>query len=115
MPYVIGEPCIDFMDSSCTEVCPVDCIYQGERKLYINPGECIDCGACEPACPVDAITPAASVPSGQEVFVTDNARFFNEPLPGRDMAIGEPGGAADFGPVGVDTQLVAGYRSAERA
>ena len=56
MPYVIASPCIDVMDKSCTEECPVDCIYEGERKLYINPKECIDCGACEPVCPVEAIS-----------------------------------------------------------
>ena len=56
MPYVIGAACIDITDKSCIEECPVDCIYEGARKLYINPGECIDCGACEPVCPVEAIT-----------------------------------------------------------
>ncbi len=56
MPYVIASPCIDVTDKSCTEECPVDCIYEGDRKLYINPKECIDCGACEPVCPVEAIS-----------------------------------------------------------
>ena len=46
MPYFIAAPCIDVMDKSCIEECPVDCIYEGDRKLYINPRECIDCGAC---------------------------------------------------------------------
>ncbi|MDQ1663813.1 MAG: hypothetical protein QOJ68_3793, partial [Blastococcus sp.] len=54
MPYVIGAECIDVNDMSCVEECPVDCIYEGDRKLYINPKECIDCGACEPVCPVEA-------------------------------------------------------------
>ena len=60
MTYVITEPCIDVMDKSCVEVCPVDCIHFDEgddRMLYIDPDECIDCGACEPACPVSAIGP----------------------------------------------------------
>ncbi len=47
MPYVITEACIDLMDRSCVRECPVDCIYEGERQLYVNPLECIDCGACE--------------------------------------------------------------------
>ncbi|MDQ4008453.1 MAG: 4Fe-4S binding protein, partial [Actinomycetota bacterium] len=52
MTYVIMDGCIDVTDRSCIEECPVDCIYEGSRKLYIQPGECIDCGACEPVCPV---------------------------------------------------------------
>jgi NAD-dependent dihydropyrimidine dehydrogenase PreA subunit len=107
MTYVIADPCIDIMDRSCMEECPVDCIYEGERKLYINPIECIDCGACEPVCPVEAISQDRKVPEEQQEFITDNERFFNEPLPGRDEALGAPGGAADLGPVGADTELVA--------
>ena len=58
MTYYITQPCIDVMDQSCVDVCPVDCIHFEEgddRMLYIDPDECIDCGACEPACPVNAI------------------------------------------------------------
>ena len=55
MTYVIGEPCVDVLDRACVEECPVDCIYEGERMLYIHPDECVDCGACEPVCPVEAI------------------------------------------------------------
>ena len=55
MAYVITGQCIDELDGSCVDSCPVDCIYEGERKRYINPDECIDCGACLPECPVDAI------------------------------------------------------------
>ncbi|MFC4947323.1 ferredoxin [Pseudonocardia sp. GCM10023141] len=109
MPYVIAEACIDVMDRSCMDECPVDCIYEGARKLYINPLECIDCGACEPACPVEAITQDRAVEDGQDAFVDDNARFFALPLPGRAEAIGSPGGAAAVGPVAADTELVAGY------
>ena len=57
MTYIIAEPCIDVKDGSCVEVCPVDCIYEGEDQFYIHPDECIDCGACEPECPVQAIFP----------------------------------------------------------
>jgi ferredoxin len=65
MAYVIAEPCIDVLDQSCVSVCPVDCIHFEEgvdRKLYIDPNECIDCGACEPECPVNAIFPEESLP-----------------------------------------------------
>jgi NAD-dependent dihydropyrimidine dehydrogenase PreA subunit len=108
MPYVIADPCIDVMDKSCMEECPVDCIYEGERKLYINPKECIDCGACEPVCPVEAISQDRRVPEDLKEFVGDNARFFTVPLPGRDAPLGTPGGAHKTGPIGVDTELVAG-------
>jgi len=57
MGFVIGSNCIDVKDKSCIEECPVDCIYEGDRMLYIHPTECIDCGACEPVCPVEAIRP----------------------------------------------------------
>ena len=53
--YIIAEPCIDIKDLSCVDVCPVDCIHEFERILIIDPEECIDCGACEPECPVEAI------------------------------------------------------------
>ena len=65
MAYVIAEPCIDVLDVSCVSVCPVDCIHFDEgtdRKLFIDPNECIDCGACEPECPVNAIFPEESLP-----------------------------------------------------
>ena len=48
MTYVIGEACVDVLDRACVEECPVDCIYEGERMLYIHPDERVDCGACEP-------------------------------------------------------------------
>lgn len=106
MPYVIADPCIDVMDTACRDECPVDCIYEGARKLYINAAECIDCGACEPVCPVEAITQDRHVAAGSEAFVADNIRFFAEPLPGRGAPLGAPGGSHSVGPVGVDTELV---------
>ncbi|HWP02852.1 MAG TPA: ferredoxin family protein [Gemmatimonadaceae bacterium] len=80
MPYVITEACIGVKDKSCVDVCPVDCIYEGEQMLYIHPDECIDCGACEPECPVTAIFPEEDVPAhlrhyiqiNREVFQSDN-------------------------------------------
>ncbi|ONH22516.1 ferredoxin [Pseudofrankia asymbiotica] len=109
MTYVIAEPCIDVLDRACVEECPVDCIYEGGRALYIHPDECVDCGACEPVCPVEAIAYEDDVPEALAPFTADNARFFAEPLPGRDTALGSPGGAGKVGPVGSDTPLVAGY------
>lgn len=109
MPFVIAEPCIDIMDRSCMEECPVDCIYEGARKLYIHPTECIDCGACEPVCPVEAISPATEVNPDHEAFVEDEARFFANPLSGRDAPLGDPGGASSVGAVGTDTELVASH------
>src|SRR5216684_889648 len=57
MTYVVNESCIKCKYMDCVEVCPVDCFYEGENMLVIHPDECIDCGVCEPECPVDAIKP----------------------------------------------------------
>ncbi len=57
MTYVVTESCIQCKFTDCVEVCPVDCFYEGENFLVIHPDECIDCGVCEPECPVDAIKP----------------------------------------------------------
>ena len=57
MTYVVTEACIRCKYMDCVEVCPVDCFYEGENMLVINPDECIDCGVCEPECPVEAILP----------------------------------------------------------
>ena len=67
--------------------------------------------ACEPACPVEAISQDRRVPEGQREFVADNARFFTVPLPGRDRPLGNPGGSAATGPLGVDTELAAGWQT----
>jgi NAD-dependent dihydropyrimidine dehydrogenase PreA subunit len=82
MTYVITEPCIDIMDKSCVEVCPVDCIHYEEgvdRMLYIDPDECIDCGACEPVCPVTAIFAEDDVPDNQKVYIELNALWYKDP------------------------------------
>ena len=81
MTYVITEPCIDILDKSCVDVCPVDCIYfdEGEdRQLYIHPEECIDCGACEPVCPVEVIFEESAVPEKWRVFIEINALWFQD-------------------------------------
>ncbi|MBF6133240.1 ferredoxin family protein [Nocardia otitidiscaviarum] len=111
MTYVIGADCVDVLDRACVEECPVNCIYVGDRMAYIQPDECVDCSACEPACPVEAIYYEDDVPAGQEEFVTENARFFSETLPGRDEPLGIPGGPLKFGEaVGVDTPFVARFQ-----
>ena len=109
MTYVIAQPCIDVVDRACVDECPVDCIYEGARALYIHPDECVDCGACEPVCPVEAIFYEDDVPAPWSPFTADNARFFTDPLPGRSAALASPGGAARLGRVGADTALVAAH------
>jgi NAD-dependent dihydropyrimidine dehydrogenase PreA subunit len=111
MAFVITAACIDKLDGSCLAVCPVDCIYEGERSRYINPIECIDCGACESTCPVEAIFNEFDVPEPMREFVSDNQRFFTDPLPLTSAPIGNPGGAKGVGRIGRDTELVAHYKS----
>ncbi len=72
MPYVIAEPCIGTKDASCVETCPVDCIYEASDQYYINPDECIDCGACMPECPVQAIFPDTEVPPQWTSYIQKN-------------------------------------------
>ncbi len=96
MTFVITEPCLGTCDTSCVEVCPVDCIHgplsveeindiqaAGEDEkladvqLYIDPAICIDCGACEPECPVEAIFPSEEeVPDKWKEYIEKNAEFF---------------------------------------
>jgi ferredoxin len=73
--YIISEPCIDTKDRSCIDVCPVDCIHETDRMLVIDPEECIDCGACEPECPVEAIFPEDAVPVKWESFTKINYAY----------------------------------------
>ena len=84
MTYVITQPCVGVKDGSCVDVCPVDCIhpaagesdYEQYDQLYINPDECIDCGACEPECPVEAIFADDSVPEQWASYTAKNKNFF---------------------------------------
>jgi ferredoxin len=81
MTYVIAEPCIDLLDLSCVSVCPVDCIHYEEgvdRKLFIDPNECIDCGACEPECPVNAIFPEDQLPTEWANYTLIDATWFTD-------------------------------------
>ena len=84
MTYTIAEPCIGTKDTACVDVCPVDCIhprkdeegFDGAEMLYIDPEVCIDCGACEPACPVQAIFPADLVPDQWKNYIEINADWY---------------------------------------
>lgn len=78
MAYVITEPCIGTKDKSCVDVCPVDCIYgtDDDDQLYIHPDECIDCGACEPECPVSAIFEELAIPAEWQSYIEKNAAYF---------------------------------------
>ncbi|MFC1477484.1 ferredoxin family protein [candidate division KSB1 bacterium] len=66
MTYIVGEPCYGCKYGECVEVCPVDCFYQDDHMLVINPEECIDCDACRPECPVEAIFPEDEDPAYDE-------------------------------------------------
>ncbi len=86
MAYVIAEPCVGVKDQACVEVCPVDCIhpkegepdFDKEPQLYINPDECIDCGACESVCPVQAIFPEDAVPEEWKEYIEKNRAYFQK-------------------------------------
>lgn len=105
MPWVISEPCIDLKDRTCVDVCPVDCIYEvtepgrlttpmgasriaspgiDDRMLYIEPNECIDCGVCEPVCPVEAIFEASSLPRKWREYADTNRVAFAEGVAGAE-------------------------------
>src|ERR1700746_2462030 len=83
MAYVIAEPCIGTKDTACVDVCPVDCIhprkdepaYESETQLYINPTECIDCGACVPVCPVTAIFALEDLPEKWQSYIEINKNY----------------------------------------
>lgn len=98
MTYVITQGCVDVKDKACVDECPVDCIYEGNRSLYIHPDECVDCGACEPVCPVEAIFYEDDIPADVAGFAAVNREFFNE--------LGSPGGASKV-PVQPDHPAVA--------
>jgi len=100
MTYYITETCLDVKDKACVEVCPVDCIHpidgEGESMLYIDPDECIDCGACEPECPVEAIFAEEDMPEDQGRFVDINTKYFELRDSAEDWAQWKQEHAADF-------------------
>lgn len=90
MVYVIASTCIDVKDGACQDVCPVECIYEGGRMMYIHPVECISCGLCLSICPVDAIWSEDDLPAHEQRFQRINEEFFGPDVTGW----GEPGGAS---------------------
>lgn len=106
MTYVVTENCIKCKYTDCVEVCPVDCFYEGENMLVINPDECIDCGVCVPECPAEAIFPD-SEPAATQFWLDVNRKYAEiwpnitakkAPLPGADEQNGQPGKAAALSP-----------------
>lgn len=89
MAHVITTACVDVKDGACVLCCPVDCIYEGERTLYIHPDECIDCGVCVSACPTQAIYEDLRLPPELAHFTAINREFFGIEI----SALGSPGGA----------------------
>ena len=84
MSYYIAEPCVGTKDTACVEVCPVDCIhptkdednFEASKMLYIDPDTCIDCGACEPVCPVTAIFPEEELPEKWQEYIAINTEYY---------------------------------------
>ncbi len=102
MTYVVTEDCIMCKHTDCVTVCPVDCFYEGENFLVIHPDECIDCGICEPECPVDAIRADDDLTPEQEQWVEINAELAEiwpviteqkDPMPGAEEWAGKAGKA----------------------
>jgi ferredoxin len=106
MTYVVTENCIKCKFTDCVEVCPVDCFYEGENMLVINPDECIDCGVCVPECPAEAIFPDTE-PQATPFWLDANRQYSEAwpnitqkkaPLPDADEQNGKPGKLADLSP-----------------
>ena len=99
MPHIVADPCVKCKYTDCVTVCPVDCFHEGENMLVINPEECIDCGACIPECPAEAIFLDEDLPAKWSAYIAINEELSQswpvlteqrEPLPGADAARNEP-------------------------
>ncbi|MFT4262588.1 MAG: ferredoxin family protein [Nocardioides sp.] len=99
MTFVVTSACVDIQDKSCTKVCPADCIYEGGRMMYINPDQCIDCGACEEVCPTSAIRYESDLAGDDAIFLELNEQFFE----GMD----KPKSARKLGRIDRDVEYVA--------
>lgn len=75
MTYVVTDNCVHCKYTDCVSVCPVDCFYEGENMLVIDPDECIDCALCEPECPVNAIHSEDDLPEDQKTFLALNSEL----------------------------------------
>ncbi|WP_405392642.1 ferredoxin family protein [Streptomyces sp. NBC_01102] len=98
MTYVIAQPCVDIKDKACIDECPVDCIYEGPRKLYIHPDECVDCGACEPVCPVEAVFYEDDLPEEMHSYRVADREIFD--------VLGSPGGSREHDTLSRDHAVV---------
>ena len=78
MAYIVAEPCINCKYTDCVDVCPVDCFHEGVNFLAIHPEDCIDCGACEPECPTEAIFEEDELPDKWESYIELNAKYSEE-------------------------------------
>jgi len=87
MAYIVAEPCIGTKDHACVDVCPVECFYEGEDIILIHPEECIDCGACDPECPVTAIFEATQTPEQWKDYIEKNAAPFRDGAHGLPVAV----------------------------
>jgi ferredoxin len=99
MAHVVADPCIKCKYTDCVAVCPVDCFHEGAEMLVIDPDECIDCGACIPECPAEAIFLDEDLPAKWQSFIALNAELAAEwpvlteqraPLPGADAVKNTP-------------------------
>lgn len=98
MAFVVTQACIDIKDKSCMQVCPADCLFEGDRMMYINPDLCINCGACEPACPQEAILLDEELEGDNAQFISINEQFFTE----QDLF----GGGRKLGKINYDAPFV---------
>ena len=105
MAFVVTEPCVKCKFTDCVSVCPVDCFREGENMLVIAPDECIDCQACVPACPVNAIFFEDDVPADQQSFIALNRRL-SEGWPAINKAKAHPADAEQFRAVKAKRHLV---------
>jgi ferredoxin len=105
MPYVVTESCINCKHTDCVDVCPVDCFHEGPNFLAIDPDVCIDCGVCEPECPVDAIRPDDRLRDDQKIYLEINRELSQiwpsilskkEALPEAERWANEPGKLAEL-------------------
>ena len=90
MAFVITDACVGTKDRSCVDVCPVDCIHDDgdeDQQLYIDPDECIECGACEPACPVSAILNEEDVPDNMKPYIEINALWYKDKTAARAKVV----------------------------
>ena|SRR5882724_1326423 len=94
MTYVVTDVCIKCKYTDCVEVCPVDCFYEGENMLVINPDECIDCGVCIPECPIDAIV--TDIDERAEPYLELNRQYSTGPWPNITKKKPAPADADDF-------------------